>query len=179
MTTEELIALALESGFDAAAPLDVRCLQSLPEIREMCAANRCRSYNLRWSCPPAVGTPEELQKKLRSFQYALLTQTFGQREDPFDYPSIQAAETRHRENFERMAERLHMVFPSLMSMGVGPCQRCRDCSWPDAPCRFPEKLSPPMEAFGLSVSELCRAAGLSYYRGPAGICFTSCFLYNK
>ena len=95
-----------------------------------------------------------------------------------NFDAIRETEHRHHENFARLEERLRERLPALLAMGLGPCRLCADCTWPDAPCRFPERVFPPMEAYGLSVSELCRAHGLSYYRGPTGICFTGCFLYT-
>ena len=50
--------LALEAGFTYAAPLAMDALVFRPEVRSMCAADRCRSYGKSWSCPPAAGTLE-------------------------------------------------------------------------------------------------------------------------
>ena len=58
---EDLKALAKECGFDVAEDLDPKTLKFLPEVRDMCAADRCRHYNKSWACPPACGTLEEWQ----------------------------------------------------------------------------------------------------------------------
>ena len=46
------------------------------------------------------------------------------------------------------------------------------------PCRYPDKLWPSMEAYGLLVSDACRSAGLEYYHGPGTITYSSCILIN-
>ncbi|MDR1217403.1 MAG: DUF2284 domain-containing protein [Oscillospiraceae bacterium] len=50
------------------------------------------------------------------------------------------------------------------------------CVYPDAPCRFPDKLAYSMEACGLFVSRVCTDNGLKYNHGKDTICYTACFL---
>ena len=176
MEMPELLALAERCGFTAAAPLDPATLHFLPEVREMCAADRCHSYNRSWSCPPAAGTQAEIEAR-RRYTRGLLVQTVGEREDEFDFEAIQATEQRHEANFQAMTRAMRAEFADLLPMGVGACHRCERCTWPDAPCRFPELVWPPMEACGLMVSQVCRDNGLAYYYGPTAISFTSCYLF--
>ena len=48
-----LLDMARAAGFEAAAPLRAEQLVFRPEVREMCRADRCRSYGRNWCCPPA------------------------------------------------------------------------------------------------------------------------------
>ena len=53
MDLQTLIKDAKERfGFEEAGALNVEALEFLPEVRQMCAADRCRSFNRNWSCPP-------------------------------------------------------------------------------------------------------------------------------
>ena len=175
--TANLIALARDCGFDAAAPLDVATLHFFPEVRAMCAADRCHSYNKTWSCPPATGTLEELRARCATFRRGLLAQTIGERENEFDFEAIQTVQRRHDENFKRLTKMLKDCLPTLWPMGIAACHRCTPCTWPDAPCRFPEEVYSPMEACGLLVSEVCKENGMPYYYGRDSISFTSCWLF--
>ena len=56
---EELKKFALQCGFTHAEELDLKALVFMPEVREMCRADRCRAYGKNWSCPPACGSIEE------------------------------------------------------------------------------------------------------------------------
>ena len=47
-------------GVEHVGPLPVQALECLPEVREMCAADRCHAYGRRWTCPPGCGTLEDL-----------------------------------------------------------------------------------------------------------------------
>ena len=46
------------------------------------------------------------------------------------------------------------------------CTRCDECTYPDAPCRFPEKLYPSIEGYGFLVSALAKQAGIPYIGKP-------------
>ena len=61
-------------------------------------------------------------------------------------------------------------------IGVGCCTQCSACTYPDKPCRSPEKQIISMEAYGMVVSDVCRANNLKYYYGPQSISYTSCIL---
>jgi predicted metal-binding protein len=64
----------------------------------------------------------------------------------------------------------------MLSLGSGGCRRCKKCTYPDAPCRFPEKKFASMEAYGMLVTQVCQDNGLDYYYGKGTITYTSCFL---
>lgn len=53
MVINELVKEALAAGFTVAAELKIDTLRFMPEVRDMCRADLCRSYNKNWSCPPA------------------------------------------------------------------------------------------------------------------------------
>ncbi|MBQ1285744.1 MAG: DUF2284 domain-containing protein, partial [Lachnospiraceae bacterium] len=58
------------------------------------------------------------------------------------------------------------------------CNRCKECTYPDAPCRFPEKAVSSMESYGLYVSDVCKKNNVAYNYGPEKMCYSGCFLYN-
>ena len=175
MTLTEALDLASSLGFETAAPLDVHTLKFLPEVRDMCAANRCRSYGHSWSCPPGCGSLEEISAKCREYTRGILVQTVGTRNDPFDFEAIERTEALHKQRFARLAELLS-ARSSIYPMGSGACTLCPSCTYPDAPCRFPHKAHSSMEANGLFVSQVCKDNGVAYYYGPNSICFVACFL---
>ncbi len=178
MTVNDIIELAKECGFDAVGPMDPSKLQFLPEVREMCAVDRCHSYNRTWNCPPGAGTLEELREKCSSYQYGILAQVIGHREDEFDFEAIKDTSAKYEECFSKLAKALRRQLTDLLPMGHSACRRCKECTYPDAPCRFPDELAPPMEACGLLVSQVCKDNDIPYYYGKDSISFTSCILFN-
>ncbi len=158
-----------------AAPLDASTLHVLPEVREMCAADRCGQYGKSWSCPPACGTLEELEQTLRRYSRGILVQTVGQLEDSFDWEGMQEIKERHDEAFRRLWQVLLEPYPGLLALGAGTCTRCAACAWPE-PCRFPKQRMVSMEACGLFVSQVCKDNGVPYRYGKDQLAYTSCFL---
>jgi predicted metal-binding protein len=175
-TINQWITKALEAGFDAAAALDGSTILLRPEVREACEKNKCGRYGKNWSCPPGCGTLEECALRIRRYAKGLIVQTIGKLEDEFDGENMMAAAERHAESFRRFAKELRKDYPGMLPMGTESCPNCDLCTYPDAPCRDPHGASSPMEAFGMVVSDVCKANGIEYYYGKGSITFTACYL---
>jgi predicted metal-binding protein len=171
---EKLITQAKKCGFTEAGPLDASTLQFMPEVRDMCAA--CRSYGKSWICPPACGTLDEMRAKTDMYSRGLLVQSVTQLEDSFDWDGIQHNAVSHGESFRKLWDELLIPFPGLLAMGSGHCRQCEACTYPDKPCRFPDRQTASMESCGLLVSKVCSDNKLPYYYGPGTIAYTACFL---
>jgi len=173
---EELAGAAKKSGFTHYAPLDVSTLEFMQEIRDMCIPEKCRNYNTSWSCPPACAPLEEIREKVKSYTGGILVQTVGELEDSLDWEGITETGARHKENFGRMREALEKENLAVLAMGAGKCEICQTCTYPENPCRLPDKMEVSMEASGLFVSKVCTSNNLAYNYGSDHIAFTSCFL---
>lgn len=176
----DMLAFALEKatalGFEVTAPLAVSSLEFRDEVRAMCRADRCRSYGKTWSCPPACGSPGEMRQKIAPFSRGVLVETVCKMEDEFDFESIEEASFLHKRRFMALVDALRGITPSLLPMGAGRCSLCEKCTYPTAPCRFPDRMAPSMEASGLLVADVCRACGIPYYHGKNTTTFISCVL---
>ena len=176
MTDEELLSLAKEYGFDFAAPMDATRLEVLQDVRDACKANRCGAYNTTWACPPAFGDLEESRAMLAKYRRGLLVQSVQTLEDDFDWEGIEALGKRHGENFRSMYAGLKQAYPGMLALGAGGCRICAKCTYPDRPCRFPDKMTYSMEGFGLFVTQVCRLCGLDYNHGRGTMTYSGCFL---
>jgi predicted metal-binding protein len=176
MTYEQLKAIAEDAGFSACAPLSIQTIELKPEVRDMCAVNTCGMYGKRWSCPPGCGTLEECAQKLSGRTMGILVQTIGEIEDSFDFEAMMEIEADHKEHFTAMYAALRDAGADVTAIGAGCCTVCAKCTYPDEPCRFPEKMVTSMEAYGMVVNEICKANGLAYNYGPERMAYTSCFL---
>ena len=176
MTFEQLNQLALDCGFSHCGPMEVSKLELRQDVRDMCKTNSCGQYGKRWSCPPGCGTLEECGERLKGRTMGILVQTIGDIEDSFDFEAMMEIEAEHKVHFKEMHEAILDAGESVLAIGTGCCTNCRDCTYPDAPCRFPEKLVASMEAYGMVVNEICKANGLAYNYGPEKMAYTCCFL---
>lgn len=179
MDLQKLEALAKQIGFSHCGSVNMDALVPNPEVRKMCAAGRCMMYGKTWSCPPAFGPVEDSYRLLGQYSEGLLLQTTGQMADDFDLDTIRETEIIHKKKFETIARQAKILEPDCLPMSAGACTRCKKCTYPDRPCRFPDKVFPSMEARGLLVGEVCRASGMEYNYGPQTITYTACILINR
>ena len=136
---EKLQSLGQDAGFTHIAPLDCSTIRLMPDVRQMCAANTCHMYGKNWCCPPGCGTLEECEERIRQYRRGILVQTVGELEDSMDGEGMMETEAAHKENFFRLEEALRPLYPAMLPIGSGSCTRCKTCTYPDAPCRFPDK----------------------------------------
>lgn len=176
MTIQEAAALAEECGFTHAGEMNLQKLAFLPQVRQMCAADKCSRYGNSWSCPPACGELSEIGEKARGYRHGIIVQSTGKLEDDFDVETMQETERLQKERFFAFVEQMRKKEPSCLPMAAGSCTVCESCAYPE-PCRFPDKMIPSMEAYGIFVSKLCEDSGIGYYYGPQTITFTSCVLW--
>ena len=159
MTEEDLRNLGLTSW--AAIPAEEIVFSQ--EVRDMCAANQCGKYGTTWACPPAVGTLEECREKCLQYSSAFVFSAVYPLEDSFDFEGMMEG----HDHFQCVCRKLRGLLeePFLLLSNEG-CARCKTCTYPDAPCRFPDELSPSVEGYGIFVTQLAKRAGIPYYGGP-------------
>jgi predicted metal-binding protein len=179
MTKETAAALAEEIGFKGRGIFETKDLNFLKEVRDMCKANKCGNYGRLWTCPPACGTLADSRKKARQFKWGIVLQTTAHMEDEFDGEAIEEAQVTQRDRFLKYVGRLReMGEEAFLPMGSGGCgQQCASCTYPDAPCRFPDRAFTSMEAYGLLVTDVCKSADTPYYYGRNTVTFTGCVLF--
>ena len=85
-------------------------------------------------------------------------------------------EARHKEYFVEFEKKLREIYPDMLAIGAGCCTKCKVCTYPNAPCRFPKQAFSSMEAYGMLVTQVCQANELQYYYGDCTIAYTSCYL---
>ena len=175
---EKYFTMAKNCGLSYFAALDISTLEFLSEVRDMCNPNQCPRYNTSWSCPPACPPLEKLRERALSYTGGILVQTVGKIKDSLDWEAMMQIEKNHKINFSKLCQELKNEFTSIMPMSAGSCSLCETCTYPENPCRYPEKMSPSMEACGIFVSKLCENNGLAYNYGPTNMAFTSCVLFN-
>jgi len=151
-----------------------------PELLESCATNVCGNYNSSWTCPPAAEPLEEQQKKILAYKNAFVFTTKHDLEDSFDFEGMTLGRELHTLLTLEFWNNLGKAYPIY---GAGSCPSCRDetgkscCAFPN-PCPFPEKRIGSIEAAGINVTELSKAAGIKYNNGPNTVTYFSMTLWS-
>jgi predicted metal-binding protein len=172
---DRLAGLALKCGFTSVRLIDPQKIKTYDDVRAACAADKCGYYGKNWACPPACGTLEDCDTKIRRYESGLVMQTTGILANKFDWNEMLHLGKEHSEHIAAFSEAALADHPQSFVLGAGGCRICESCAYP-APCRFPQKMTCSMEAYGMLVSEVCSAAGLPYYYGEGTLTYVACFL---
>ena len=187
---EQLVKIAGDCGFSGTGFFDTAAVRTRQEVRDACAADKCHVYGKKWSCPPACGSLEEWGERIRWYKTGLILQTQGVLEDSFDIDGMERIGEEHNTRLRVYQDKLKVFFEDAANraagsgasgspwllLGSGGCKNCEQCTYPDSPCAFPEKMIVSMEAAGIVVSELCQLSNVPYYYGPNTLTYTGCVL---
>lgn len=174
---DKLEKIILETGFYETGTVDIASLQYYPEIRRICEGNTCRGYGASWACPPAVGTLEECKQRVEQYSNMLLFTGRFEIEDSFDFEGMTDSMFRFKKMVEQLDRAIEGVLNPYQLLSNEGCGRCENCTWPDAPCRFPDRLYHSIEGYGFQVSQLAEQAGVRYNNGQNTITYFGALLF--
>ncbi len=147
-------------------------------VRAACERNACGCYGKYWTCPPAVGDWEERRDHFRLYRHALLYTTKHDLEDSFDVEGMAEGHRLHGMVDDAVFQLFSAEEGAFELLGAEGCRRCKACTYPTSPCRFPEKLRVPVESVGIDVVALSKAAGVHYMNGVNTVTYFSMVFYD-
>ena len=131
-------------------------------IRWICE-HECPMYGKTWACPPAVGSVEECKARCMKFDEALLIATITEVSDIANIEETLATRAPHEEITRQVHEMVREQAGDTMVLSTEACAICEECAWPDAPCRFKEKMFSCVESHGIVVTDLAEKTGIDFY----------------
>lgn len=178
---DALIEAALDLGADRAAVIEAGAVATDTCFRDMCAANHCGRYGTCYMCPPDVGEIDELMQNLTKYAHVLVYQIVFPLEDSFDFEGMQEARKKHAKLSQGLRRRLDAsVLPNALHLGVGACGVCPTCAKQTGePCRFPDRAMASLEAYGINVSALAKAAGMNYINGQNTVTYFGAIFFGE
>ena len=166
-----------ELGIHQSAFVKTADLRFSDGVRHLCEENSCGQYGRTWACPPGVGTLEECKQQLLSYKNLFVFTTMHPLEDSFDVECMAAGKEQHCEVRPQVVRLFREQYENILVLSAGGCQLCPSCTYPDAPCRFPEKLIPSLSSYGIEVNRLAAKAGINYINGANTVTYFTCILY--
>ena len=147
-------------------------------VRTICRT-QCPMYDKSWACPPAVGTVAACRERLLRFQRGLMIATVAEVPDIADMP--RALQTRGPP--ERLTRRVLALVRhqagEATALSTEACALCKQCAWPGAACRHPERMFPCVESHGILVTDLAEKCGVDFMAGGNLITWFSLIFYNE
>lgn len=177
---EKLSDAVLNLGAYKAAVIDAESIPLDRSFRDMCASNSCGVYGKCWMCPPDVGDIDTLMLEIKKYDYALVYQTVSRLEDSFDFEGMINA----KKKTYPLAQKLRTVFDEAnithtLHLGAGGCGVCKTCAkTTNEPCRHPQLAMASLEAYGVYVSELAKAADMKYINGQNTVTYFGAVLFS-
>ena len=147
-------------------------------VRYICRTE-CPMYGRSWACPPAVGDVEECRKRCMSFDHALLVSTITEVNDIADIDETLATRAPHEEITRKVHEMVREQSAETMVLSTEACAHCEHCSYPDAPCRFPDRMYPCVESHGILVTALAEQHGIDFMSGGNIVTWFSLIFYRE
>ena len=177
-TLSQVEGIATKSHFTETGYVDVTNLKYYPEVRAICEQNSCRNYAASWACPPAVGTITECRERINQYGKMLLFSRKYQLEDSFDFKGMTESLLDFKRTVDEFQQDLKGVLSDYLLLSNEGCGRCTECTYPSAPCRFPQLLHHALEGYGFIVNELAREAGIRYNNGMNTVTYFGALLFN-
>jgi len=180
MDAETVERLIDAQGFDHRASFDPKGLRIRKDVRAGCSPTQCRYYGKNWVCPPACAELEEYERELHGFSRGIVFQSVAKLKSVMDWTGMKDALVNHDVRVYALAEQLAAEYGAerYMVLAGDACALCDTCTYPDEPCRHPDRCLLPMEAVGLNVIETSTLANLRYNYGEEFIASTSCVLFD-
>ncbi len=158
--------------------IEIRDIPFREEVRYICKTE-CSRYGKSWSCPPAVGTVEECRERCRAYDGAFLFTTMTEVPDMEDLEGMLATRKDHEEITRRIRNLFLEECSGVLALSTESCAVCEHCTYPDAPCRFPDRMFPSVEGFGILVTGLAEQCGITFLSGGNLVTWFSLILYRE
>lgn len=147
------------------------------EVRRLCEKNACGMYGTSWACPPAVGSIEECQSKCRSFSHAFVFTTAGSLKSRYNVKEWLELRVVHEEITDQVAKIFRSEFERVLILSTEGCMICKTCTYPNQPCRFPDRMYPATEGYGILVTQLAKTCNIKYNNGANTLTYFSVIFF--
>lgn len=177
MDREQLEQELLQYPLMQFAYLKTEQVQFLERVREICR-RECPRYGTSWSCPPAVGTVEECRERCSDFTDVFVFSTIAEVSDITNMEETLATRMEHEKITLEVSKIFRKHFGEILTLSTESCEICRKCSYPQAPCRHPDKMFPCVESYGILVTDLAQMGDMDFMNGANVVTWFSVMFYN-
>ncbi len=177
MNFEKINELLSPYGLNQISEIPIEAVVIEDEVRKNCEVNACGRYGKTWGCPPGIGPIAEWKEKIMTFSHAAMFNYVGKIEDSYDFEGMQEVGAKFTEITREFDQKLRETKQKYLLFGSGSCSICEKCTYPDAPCRFPDKMIPSMESCGMFVAKMAEPNGFKYINGANSVTYFGIVLY--
>jgi predicted metal-binding protein len=148
------------------------------EVRDICKQNKCGMYGSSWACPPAVGSVEECKARCLAYSHSFMFTTVTEVKNRHDVKEWIRAGKEHEKLTDHVADIFRSHDADALVLSTEGCILCKTCTYPNAPCRFPDRMHPATEGYGIMVMQQAKACNIKYNNGTDTITYFSMVFFN-
>lgn len=157
--------------------LSPKQLSFSPAVAEACASNACGKYGSCWTCPPGVGDLRLWQQRILQYENLAVFTCVHSLEDCFDFEGMIRGQEKTMVLLHQLRDELSEHKMDILPLGCAGCNICQPCTYPQAPCRFPQRAIVSIEACGIDVVQLSRDTGIRYHNGENTVTYFCIILF--
>ena len=156
--------------------LDTKGIGIEQRVRTICR-EECQRYDSTWACPPAVGTLEECEKKIRSYPQAIFFSSVAEVSDIMNMEEMLSTRHAHEELTTKVGQYLQSEGYEIYILSTESCDICEKCAYTEGkPCRHLDRMHPCLESHGVVVNEIVEEQSMEYNLGGNTILWFSMIL---
>lgn len=175
---QEIEEKLLELPIVQYAWLEVSDIPFSERVRSICK-EECPRYGTSWACPPGVGTVQQCRERCSGYDGIFVFTTIAEVMDIANMEETLATRREHEEVTKQIREIFSGYQGETLALSGESCAICENCAYPDAPCRFPQKMLPCIEGYGIVVPLLAEKAGIVFDNGGNIVTWFGMILYRK
>ena len=153
--------------------------KTMRECRKLCEMNLCKEYGATWGCPPGVGTEKECLNVIDKFSKTAILIRKHENVDTKNEALLRGLSACHQDVCREFSEILRKKGYEVLPLGNGGCSYCSDCSYPNDPCRFPDKKVTSMSGYGIMIEEYLKSQNIDFEFRQDSITLYGLILYNE
>lgn len=153
--------------------------ESMSVCRSRCAENLCGEYGKTWGCPPGVGSGEECLHILKRFSGAAIIIKKFDNVDVANTAFLAKICDEHQSVCRKFGIMLRKEGYDALPLSDGGCKYCKECSYPDEPCRFPEERVTSISCYGILMDEYMKSQNIDFEFRKDAVALYGLIFYNE
>lgn len=152
---------------------------SIEERVRLICQQECERYGSTWACPPAVGSLEQCEKRIKSYPKGIFFSSVAEVSDLMNMDEMLLSRKDHEILTTEVGKFLQDEGHEIYILSTESCDLCDPCAYIEGkPCRHPDKMHPCLESHGVVANAIVEEQQMEYNLGGNTILWFSLVLFR-
>ena len=120
-----------------------------------------------------------MQKRIRQYEKMLIFSVKYDLEDSFDFEGMMEGAKQFKKACRTFDKAIKPYLEHYLILSNEGCDLCKECTYPDASCRFPDRVHGSLEGNGIFVNEIAKLAQVKYNNGANTVTYFGALVCNE